>query len=493
MYYPSRQEFTRLAREASLIPVYREWVADMETPVSLFRRVVTGPPSFLLESVEGSETLARYSFLGTDPLLTVRSRGGESEIRQDGVKMMVTGNPLEVLRRVLACYRPALVSGLPRFYGGAVGYLGYDIVRFLENLPDKLPEDPELPDSYFLLTRLVVIYDHVTRKVKVVANTPTREEPPGGFGVLYDEAVARIETLVRRIQQGGTSYQVAPVLDLAGEFHSNTTKEEFEAAVRRAKEYIAAGDIFQVVLSQRLETDLVNDPFDVYRCLRAVNPSPYLYYLDFGELKIAGSSPEMLVRLEGDTVTTRPIAGTRPTSTQPEENDRLQEELLKDEKERAEHIMLVDLGRNDLGRVCRYGSVQVSQFMEVEGYSHVMHIVSEVQGKLREGLDAFDALAACFPAGTVSGAPKVRAMEIINELEPTRRGPYAGAVGYFGFSGNMDTCITIRTVVMKGQKAYVQAGAGIVADSVPELEYEETMNKARALLAALDMAREGIR
>lgn len=507
MYYPSRDEFEALAASANLVPVYRELVADLDTPISVYRKVCRGGPSFLLESVEGGEKVARYSFLGCDPFIVFCSRGdlvevtttGSHRVRAGGQDdLRVRGNPLEILRGVMARYRPASLPGLPRFYGGAVGYLGYDLVRFIEHLPAPPPQDLELPDSLLVFPATVVVFDHVRHTVKVIHNA--RIEDPCRAGEVYDLAVAAVEAVLRRLEETGRGASGYDLLSRwkpgissrpLPEARSNMERHRFEEAVRQAKEYIAAGDIFQVVLSQRLEAPCSVTPFQVYRALRSINPSPYMFFLDFGELALVGSSPELLVRVENGVVETRPIAGTRPRGATPDEDVHLERDLLADEKERAEHLMLVDLGRNDLGRVCRYGTVKVDDFMTVERYSHVMHIVTEVHGRLEEGKDAFDALAACFPAGTVSGAPKVRAMEIIDELEATRRGPYAGAVGYFGFTGNMDTCITIRTMVIRGNRAYVQAGAGIVADSVPSREYEETMSKARALLRALEVAEGG--
>jgi len=390
---------------------------------------------------------------------------------------------------LLGAYRPAPVSGLPRFYGGAVGYLGYDAVRFMGQLPDGNPNELGTPDMAFMATDAVLVFDHVSRKIQVVINTPVDGDP----GLAYDAAVARIEDIVARLHRDAGLRPLSELDILAAPtpaFQANVSREEFLRAVVRAQEYIAAGDILQVVLSQRLRSGLRRDPFDVYRVLRSVNPSPYMFYLHFGDHQLVGSSPEVMVRLEDGRAQLRPIAGTRPRGATPEEDQRLAAELLADAKERAEHVMLVDLGRNDLGRVCRYGTVRVDQLMTVERYSHVMHIVSNVSGELAPGQTAFDLLRAAFPAGTVTGAPKVRAMEIIDELETTRRGPYAGAVGYIGFSGNMDSCITIRTVVVQNGHAHVQAGAGVVADSDPEREFDETLNKAQALLKTIALAEE---
>ncbi|MFS8664223.1 MAG: anthranilate synthase component I [Limnochordales bacterium] len=488
---PTRDEFVALSRSYNLIPVYREIIADADTPVSALAKLGTGPWAFLLESVEGGETLGRYSFLGNSALWTMRCWGTEVEIASsDGRRVRQTvRDPLALLEERLAAYRPAPVPGLPRFYGGAVGYVGYDAVRFMELLPDGNPHELGTPDMVFLATDAVLIFDHVSRKIQVVVNTPVDGDP----GLAYDAAAARIEAIIARLH-GEAGLRPLSGLDMGAApppaFAANVTRAEFCQAVRRAQEYIAAGEVLQVVLSQRLRTLLRRDPFDVYRVLRSVNPSPYMFYLDFGDHQLVGSSPEVMVRLEDGRAQLRPIAGTRRRGTSPEEDQRLAAELLADAKERAEHAMLVDLGRNDLGRVCQYGTVQVDELMTVERYSHVMHIVSNVSGQLAPGRTAFDLLRATFPAGTVTGAPKVRAMQIIDELETTRRGPYAGAVGYFGFTGNMDSCITIRTVIVQNGHAYVQAGAGVVADSDPDKEYEETLNKAQALLKTIALAEE---
>lgn len=480
-----------LSRTYNLIPVYREIIADTETPVSALAKLGRGPAAFLLESVEGGERLGRYSFLGNSALYTFRSYGHRVELGfPDGRRVQErVQDPLARLEELLAAYRPAPVPGLPRFYGGAVGYVAYDAVRFLERLPDGNPDVLGTPDLAFMITDAVIVFDHVARRIQVVVNTLVNGDP----GQAYDQAMRRIEDIIGRLH-GDAGLAPLSGLDLgaaaAPRFRANVTRDDFCRAVRRAQEYIAAGDIFQVVLSQRLSAPLRRDPFDVYRVLRSVNPSPYMFYLNFGDHQLVGSSPEVMVRLEGRRAELRPIAGTRPRGRNPLEDQRLEAELLADAKERAEHIMLVDLGRNDLGRVCRYGSVRVDELMVVERYSHVMHIVSNVSGELAPGYTAFDLLRATFPAGTVTGAPKVRAMEIIDELETTRRGPYAGAVGYIGFSGNMDSCITIRTVIVQDGQAHVQAGAGVVADSEPEREYQETLNKAQALLKTIALAEE---
>lgn len=491
-YYPSRKEFLELSHEGNIVPVYREMIADLETPVSVYAKAFLGNYSCLLESVEGSAKLARYSFIAGEPFLTFRALGDCLELDGEGRKVDEKGNPLSALRELLAKYRAVMIPGLPRFFGGAVGYVGYDTLRFFERLPGGPRDDLGIPDVLLIFPRSVIAFDHYTSRIKVITNARIESDPEAS----YDEAVAKIDEVIGCVQNSrpGCLHHTTGSSGSGGSlgFQSNMTREDFQDKVRRIKDYIRAGDIFQAVLSQRFEAEMDVHPFDVYRALRSLNPSPYMYYLDFGEVRIAGASPELLVRLEDGVVETRPIAGTRPRGKTPQLDKALEEELLCDEKERAEHVMLVDLGRNDLGKVSQYGSVEVPTFMACERYSHVMHLVSEVKGRIREDKDALDALVACFPAGTVSGAPKVRAAEIIDELEPTKRGPYAGAVGYFSFSGNMDTCITIRTMVFVNGKAYAQAGAGIVADSEPHLEYDETVNKARALFEALRIAREGL-
>lgn len=490
--------FRALAHEYNLIPVYREILGDLHTPVSAFHKLDDGRFAYLLESVEGGESVGRYSFLGGAPSVVFRTTGREVTIERQGqveTCALADGeDPLHVLKGLLREYRVAKVPGLPKFYGGAVGYMSYDTVRFFEELPDAPPDDLQLPDCYFVFTDACLIFDHVRHRILVVVNTHVNGDVDGA----YARALEKIDDLIQQLQ----APEQRPLGLVPGddghhaEVHSNCTHDDFLASVERAKEYIYDGDIIQVVLSQRLSRELSpalrEQPFNIYRALRYLNPSPYMYYLSYGDVKIIGSSPERLVSEEDRLVITRPIAGTRKRGATAEEDAALAADLLADTKERAEHIMLVDLGRNDLGRVCDYGSVNVDQLMAVEYYSHVMHIVSNVRGTLRDGLDHFDVLRACFPAGTVSGAPKIRAMEIIDELESTRRGPYAGAIGYFSFEGNMDTAITIRTIVVKDGVAYVQAGAGIVADSVPESEYQETLNKARALLKSLELAEAGL-
>lgn len=492
MICPDIKEFRTLCEKGNIVPVYREILADMETPVSAFLKL-GGSPSFLLESVVGGEKWARYSFLGSRPSKVIRGFGKRIEITENGKSPVAfeAENPFDVLKEEVTRYRPVDVKGLPPFFGGLIGYMGYDMVRFFETIPDNKREGLGLPDMVFMLTDTILIFDNISQKIKVVSNAHLDKEPDEA----YKEAVGKIEDIIRRLKtKPAISSQQSAVKDTkASEFTSSFgSKAAFEDAVSKAKEYVKAGDVIQVVLSQRFERDSIAEPFDVYRALRVINPSPYMYYIDTGDVRIAGSSPEILVRLEGHRVALRPIAGTRKRGDTEPEDMRLEEELKKDPKEMAEHIMLVDLGRNDVGRVAKTGSVRVTELMTVERYSHVMHLVSNVEGDLNEGLDAFDVLSACFPAGTVSGAPKVRAMEIIEELEPTKRGPYAGAVGYFSYSGSMDTCITIRTIIMKDSRVYVQSGAGIVADSDPEKEYAETVNKAMAMTKAVEMAEGGL-
>ncbi len=467
-----------LARQGTIIPLCREIGADLLTPVAAFMRIAAGGRNpFLLESVEGGETVARYSFLGRDPVAIVRAP-------TDG------SGPLEPLRRAIAPHRAVRLPDLPRFTGGAVGYLAYDVVRQLERLPNARPDDLRAPDVLFGIYDTVLAFDHLRQRIQIVSNIragdPSGPLPARRLLERYRLARARIEATERLLLR--PIPRPRPVRRRPGRWTVNMTEARYKAGVRRAKEYIRAGDIFQVVLSQRFERRSPASPFAIYRALRRINPSPYMYFLDFGDFALAGASPEMLVRVEGDRIRTRPIAGTRPRGRDDEEDTRLEHQLRNDPKERAEHVMLVDLGRNDIGRVSRPGSVEVNRFMGIERYSHVMHLVSEVTGRLRADRDAFDGLLACFPAGTVSGAPKVRAMEIIDELETTRRGPYAGAVGYVDYSGNLDSCITIRTVVMQDGVARVQAGAGIVADSVPEREYRECVSKAGALIDAIERA-----
>jgi len=494
MFQPSLEEFKKKAKQGNLIPVYREILADMETPVSAFRKIDDGRHSFLLESVEGGEKWARYSFLGSRPSVVVRTFDQKVEIIRKGDAEMhyFDNDPLEAIKKILAEYRPVPDPALPRFYGGAVGFIGYDVVRFFENLPDRDKSGLGLPDIFVMITDTLVIFDNITHMIKVVSNAHIEGK---SVTAAYREATTKIDAIVAKLKKG-KSYpskeQQAKRRKKLPSLVSNFTQPEYEQAVLKAKEYIKAGDIFQVVPSQRFHTTISVEPFEVYRALRLINPSPYMYFLRCGDATIVGASPEVMVRLEGDRIELRPIAGTRRRGATEDEDRMLEQELLADPKERAEHIMLVDLGRNDVGRVSEPGSVNVSELMVIERYSHVMHIVSNVRGTISAGNDSYDVIRACFPAGTVSGAPKIRAMEIIEELEPTRRGPYAGAVGYFGFSGNMDTCITIRTLVIKNGVAYIQAGGGVVADSDPTAEYQETVNKAKAMMRAVEMAEKGL-
>lgn len=487
MFQPTREEFLEYAKRGNLVPVYRELPADLETPVSVYLKLRGQGNSFLLESVEGGEQIARYSFIGVNPARVITLRQGDSpDAVRDGLKN----------------YRAVSVPGLPRFTGGAVGFLAYDIVNQFERIRTHrnghYQEYPlrDLPEGMFMLADTVIAFDHVKHRMLVIANAHV----DGDARKAYDDATARVNQLIARLRQPlypPTRGSVANGFQLS----SNMTPDRYCEIVRAAQEHIAAGDIFQVVLSQRFERETHAEAFEIYRALRRLNPSPYMFFLDFArtedseEMQFVGASPEMLVRLEKGVAQLNPIAGTRRRGANERDDAELEQELRSDPKERAEHVMLVDLGRNDLGRVCEFGSVQVQDYATVERYSHVMHLVSRVTGKLRGEYDAFDLVRATFPAGTLSGAPKVRAMEIIDELENAQRGPYAGAVGYFGFpteehSGNMDLCITIRTVVMRGTHAYIQAGAGIVADSVPEAEYQECVNKAKALAEAIRMAEE---
>ncbi|MBU0686646.1 MAG: anthranilate synthase component I [Candidatus Margulisbacteria bacterium] len=477
--FPNKDEFLKLAKQGNVIPVYKEIVADMETPVSAYKKIES-EYSFLLESVEGGENIARFSFLGADPLIIFRSKKEKIEIIKAGRVEKKTGDPFTVLKELLKQYQPVKVKGLPRFHGGFVGYVGYDNVRFVEDIPDKCKDDLQLYDIQLLLTDSLLAFDRVKNKILVISNALITDDPLAA----YETACRKIDGLIEKLKIPVTFTEDTE--KSVEKVDSNFSKQDFISAVSKAKQYIHDGDIIQVVLSQRFKTKTKSDPFDIYRALRTINPSPYMFYLSFRDMKMVGASPEVMVRLEEGQATVRPIAGTRPRGQNKMEDEKLTKELLADPKERAEHIMLVDLARNDLGRVCEYKTVKTTDLMVVEKYSHVMHIVSNVVGQLKPGMDAIDLLRACFPAGTVSGAPKVRAMQIIDELEKTRRGPYAGCVCYFDFSGDLDSCITIRTIVVKGQAAFVQAGAGIVADSDPEREYIETQNKAKAALKSLE-------
>ena len=475
MYHPTLAEIKKNKWDGNLIPVFREIVADMETPVSAFLKINRGGNSFLLESVEGGQRLARYSFIGTEPY------------RELTIKAKDQIDPLNLIAEELQKYKVVPLEGLPRFSGGAVGYLSYETVNRFEKLPSPEKDPLNLPEARFMFVDTMLVFDHVTHKIKVLSYVKLN----GDIDKDYQQAVDKIDNLVARLLKPYVSKKTVKsksTIISNSRLSSNFTRPDFEAKVEKIKEYITDGEAIQVVLSQRLAQPTNLQPFEIYRALRTINPTPYKFYLDYGDFQIVGASPEVLVRVEDGIVMTRPLAGTRPRGKTPEEDAALEKELRNDEKERAEHIMLVDLGRNDIGRVSQPGTVVVSELMDVERYSHVMHLVTHVQGKLRPDMNDFDALRACFPAGTVSGAPKVRAMEIIAEMEPEKRGPYAGAAGYFSFSGNMDMAIAIRTMVVKKGVAYVQAGAGIVYDSVPQREYEESMNKARALLKALEQA-----
>jgi len=490
MIVPDYKEFSRLARESTLIPVVKTVAADLLTPVSAFLAVAANQPeAFLLESVERGEQIGRYTFLGARPYMQVRATGKEVTIRRGKRVEKRTGDVFQILKQQLRQHRPAKIHGLPPFTAGAVGYCSYDMVRELENIGEHAKADVEVPDCVLMFFDRLLAFDHLHHQIHIIASADVSAERPKQA---YERAVADIEALEKGLSRGvrAVQWQKPRRTRAKLKVHGGTSRARYMRGVERAKEYIAAGDIFQMVLSQRLDFVPEARPFDIYRALRAVNPSPYMYFLRMGDMHVLGSSPEMLVRVTGRKLEYRPIAGTHPRGRDEAEDARLEQEMLSDEKERAEHVMLVDLGRNDLGRVSEYGSVRVKELMYVERYSHVMHIVSALEGKLRSDLDAFDAFASCFPAGTLSGAPKVRAMQIIEELEPTRRGVYGGSVLYADFAGNLDSCIAIRTMMMQGKKAYLQAGAGIVADSDPAREFDETMNKAGAVLRAVQRARE---
>lgn len=477
---PLREDFERLRTEYPLVPVWQEIAADLETPVSAFLKVVKDRPGFLLESVEHGERWGRYSFIGLDPYLVMKTINGSVEWEGLPPKGLGESNPADLVRAVLSWYSVPENQELPPLYAGAVGYIGYDFVRYLEDLPSRLTADVNSPGLLLMFPGTILAFDHLRQRVMVIVNVTSDSS--------YDQAVARVND-VAKLLGSGLPYEPLQIDEAEVNVPpSSMSKQEFVSAVETAKEHIFAGDIFQVVLSHRFSQPIGCDPFDVYRVLRLINPSPYMFFIRHPQIVVAGSSPEPLVKVEGRKVIQRPIAGTRPRGSTPEEDLRIEEEFVKDQKERAEHVMLVDLARNDIGRVARYGTVEVEELMIVERYSHVMHLVSQVSGELAEGRSALDALYASFPAGTVSGAPKIRAMELIDELEPTARGPYAGVVGYFGFSGNLDTCIALRTAYVVDGIVHIQAGAGIVADSVPEREWDETINKARALLTAVAYA-----
>jgi anthranilate synthase component I len=488
---PSAREFVRLSRDHSLVPVYRIVTADLETPVSAFLRIAAEEPeAFLLESVEGGERVGRYTFIGIEPYKKIVSRGTAITVEEAGVRRSFEGDIFAELKQALGGHTPARLAGLPPFTAGAVGFFAYDVVRQIERLPELAEDDLGLPDAYLMFFDEILAFDHVRKEILLIATVDVHRQKRQAA---YQDALRRLNRLAKRLARPLPNLKRKKVSGKL-KIEPQTKKKAYLKTVERAKEYIAAGDIFQVVPSQRFDVEPGVDPFLIYRALRIVNPSPYLYFLRFGlnqaaDTHIVGSSPEMLVRVQGDRVEYRPIAGTRPRSANEEEDLRIEDELRHDEKERAEHIMLVDLGRNDVGRVSEYGSVKVKELMFVERYSHVMHLVSSIEGRLHKGMTAVDAFRACFPAGTLSGAPKIRAMEIIEELEPTRRGIYGGSVFYADFSGNFTSCIAIRTLLMKGEKGYIQAGGGVVADSDPEKEYEECVNKAQAVVRAIERAR----
>jgi anthranilate synthase component 1 len=497
---PPLAQFSDLAPDVDFVPVYRRLVSDSLTPVSAFQKLDLSSAACLFESVIGGEKVGRYSFLASEPFLQIKAYGTRVTVsRRTGStdpweeETLETANPLETLRAQVQAMNVCHLPELPPFIGGAVGYAGYDTVRYVENLPNPPHDDRQLPDLWFALYDHMIVFDHVQKTVIVLALADVRDKSPAALAAAYADASDQVDRLIGLLEAPSTALGLDDIQvggEVTLETTSNLTQPQFEAAVEKCVEYIRAGDIFQVVLSQRLQTPLEVPPFELYRTLRVVNPSPFMFYLRTPDVTLVGSSPEIMVRVVDRRVTVRPLAGTRPRGKTEAEDERLAEELLADPKERAEHVMLVDLGRNDVGRVAEFGSVEISDVMVIERYSHVMHITSNVNGQLRDEFDSFDALAACLPAGTVSGAPKVRAMQIIDELEPNRRGPYAGAVGYIDFAGNMDTCIALRTVVIHDDTAYVQAGAGIVADSDPATEYQETLNKARGLLSAIQITKQ---
>jgi anthranilate synthase component 1 len=494
MIQPNFKEFCQSTKQGNLVPVYQELLMDLETPLSFFKRLERDRYAFLLESVEGSEHWARYSFLGTRPHRIFKARGHTVEIIENGKsKRLVSGSPLKLLEELLGGYRAVTVPGVPPFFGGALGYVAYDAVEQFHDIVNDKKDPLGMPEIFFVFVQIVIAFDNLKHTIKVIDNV--KIDAGIDLRKAYNEATKRIEEVISSLQKKPRGIEPRDVSDNKRnrKFRSNLTREKFQAAVIKAKDYIKAGDIIQTVLCQRLETETTSDPFEVYRALRFINPSPYMFYLELDHLRVIGSSPETMVRLTGNTIELRPIAGTRRRGSTAEEEKALEAELLADPKERAEHIMLVDLGRNDVGRVAQIGTVEVNELMAIERYSHVLHIVSNVRGRLASDKTPFDLFVSAFPAGTVSGAPKIRAMQIISELEPEKRGLYAGAIGYFGYNGNLDTCIVIRTIVMKGKKVFIHAGAGIVADSDPEMEYQETLNKARAMLNAVDLAEQWTR
>jgi anthranilate synthase component 1 len=491
MIYPTYKEFCRLAKQGNLIPVYQELLMDLETPLSFFKRLERDRYAFLLESVEGSERWARYSFLGSRPRLVFKSRGKQVEIIEDGKKTTSYSEmALDTLKELVGDYQPVTVPGVPPFFGGALGYVAYDAVEQFHEIPNNKKAPFEAPDIFFLFVQTLVAFDNLKHTIKVIDNVHLKKGT--NLRTAYDEAIIRIRKIISSLQKKPRGIEPRELGNAKTQrkFRSNLKRDGFQKAVIKAKEYIKAGDIIQTVLCQRLETHTTADAFEIYRALRFINPSPYMFYLELEDLRIIGSSPETMVRLTGEVVELPPIAGTRRRGATPEEEQSLEADLLADPKERAEHIMLVDLGRNDVGRIAEIGTIEVNELMGIERYSHVIHIVSNVRGKLAPDKSSFDLFVSAFPAGTVSGAPKIRAMQIISELEPQKRGLYAGAIGYFGYNGNLDTCIVIRTIVMKGKKVFINAGAGIVADSDPEMEYQETLNKARAMFHAVELAEQ---
>lgn len=491
-HLPDRETFARLARSATLIPVYRRIFADSLTPLSAFARIDAGSDGCLFESVIGGEKVGRYSFLGAEPFLRFEARGRQVTVSRSGfaAEIFESDDPLADLEQRMAAFRPARLDDLPPFTSGAIGYAAYDAVRYVEHLPDVPPDDLGLPDVYFAFYDRLVVFDHVSKSIDIVVLATVDTASPEAITAAYDAAAARVDATIARLQQPSDWPPLCDIgshVEPARSLLANRSQEDFEQAVERAIDYIHAGDVFQVVLSRRLAVPFAASPLELYRTLRVVNPSPFMFYLRTPQATLVGSSPEIMVRVIDRQVTVRPLAGTRPRGGTPEEDAELAAGLLADPKERAEHVMLIDLGRNDVGRVAEIGSVELTDVMAIERYSHVMHITSNVSGRLLPGKNAFDALRACLPAGTVSGAPKIRAMEIIDELEPNKRGPYAGAVGYIDFGGAMDTCIALRTIVVSGETAYVQSGAGIVADSRPESEFQETVNKAKGMLVAIEL------
>ncbi|QZY53654.1 anthranilate synthase component I [Crassaminicella profunda] len=481
MIYPDYQKFQKLSKSSKMIPISLEMEGDMDTPITIFKKLCKNKNSYLLESVEGGNKWGRYSYIGRNPFMIIKSYGDRVSIHKKNEVITKKGNVLEILKNLMNDYKMSQIDGIGDFVGGAVGYIGYDVIRNYEKLNHINFDDIKMPDVHLLLTEEVIVYDHVKQKIKIIVNISINCDVESQ----YKDAINRLEKIKKEILENDLNMDDQGKASGKIDYLSNETKEAFMKKVLRAKEYIRNGDIFQVVLSQRLKIETEINPFKAYRTLRSLNPSPYMFYIDFGEYHLVGSSPELLVKVKGDVVETCPIAGTRPRGKSEKDDEKYMEELLKDEKERAEHLMLVDLARNDIGKISEFGTVEVNQFMEIQKYSHVMHIVSNVIGKMRDDCDMYDSLISCFPAGTVSGAPKVRAMEIMDELENHKRGVYAGAVGYLGFNGNMDTCIAIRTIVFKGNMAYIQAGAGIVADSNPESEFHETLRKAKALMETI--------